>query len=67
MWGNKSKKISNYAIHRIVKIGVSGPKHISQPELVKNTVHEILQKLEYNLSVTPHSYIVVSALAEGSD
>ncbi|WP_321421365.1 hypothetical protein [uncultured Methanobacterium sp.] len=57
----------NFAIHRVVKIGVTGPREISNRTQVENSVKIILKKIENCLVVSPHSFLAVSALAEGSD
>lgn len=67
MWVSCPKSEIKYGMPRIVKLGVCGPREVDNKVVIKDGVKEILNIIEEKLTHTPHAYVVVSALSEGSD
>jgi glutaredoxin-related protein len=66
-----SRKEKNLGIPAIVRIGVSGHRKLASTNHLRESVKEVLSKLDTMLSQmlthTSHQFIAVSALAEGAD
>jgi hypothetical protein len=50
-----------------VRIGVTGHRRLSDERTLRQSVREVLARLDRLLSHTPHTFVVVSPLAEGAD
>lgn len=50
-----------------VRIGVTGHRTLSNPDVIRHRINEVLDSLNERLSKTPHEYRVISPLAEGAD
>jgi hypothetical protein len=51
----------------IVRIGVTGHRHLANETAVRESIQRVLEEFDESLRNTPHSYIVISPLAEGAD
>jgi hypothetical protein len=54
-------------VSRTVKIGVTGTSKIENEESVRESVRDILQKIDEKLCDTPYNVVVISPLARGAD
>lgn len=51
----------------IIRIGVTGHRRLENEQAVRQSVKQVLTGLDRVLAHTPHSFVVVSPLAEGAD
>ena len=74
--------MANSSIPFLLRIGVSGPRHLSNPEAIRARVKEVLEQLVFQVfddpqkikdkfygqqHHTPSRYCILSQLAEGTD
>jgi hypothetical protein len=50
-----------------VQIGVTGHRSLADEHLIRESVKSVLGKLDKTLSFKPHTFVVISPLAEGAD
>lgn len=50
-----------------VRIGITGHRTLASEQLIRESVKIVLGKLDKMLSRTPHTFVAVSPLAEGTD
>jgi hypothetical protein len=61
---NDGKKLR---IPAITRIGVTGHRKLANEQRLRNSIKKVLSKFDEILSQTPHTFIVISPLAEGAD
>jgi hypothetical protein len=64
---NSSKDKKSVRISASVRIGVTGHRQLVNELLLRNSVKKILARIDEILNQTPHTFIVISPLAEGAD
>jgi len=64
---NYSKNEKNLRIPTTVRIGVTGHRKLADEQLLRNRVQKVLSSVDKILSHTPHTFAVISPLAEGAD
>jgi len=64
---NCSNDEKNLRIPATVRIGVTGHRKLANEQLIRNSLQEVLSRIDKILSHTPHTFAVISPLAEGAD
>lgn len=64
---NSSKHVKKLQVPAYVKIGVTGHRRLSNGQLFREFIQNVLGKLDKILSHTPYTLVAVSAVAEGAD
>lgn len=64
---NLSGKIKKLCNPVYIQIGITGHRSLTDEHLISESVKRVLSKLDKKLSFKPHTFIVISPLAEGAD
>jgi len=64
---NHSNHEKNHRIPATVRIGVTGHRKLANEQLLRNSVQKVLSCMDKILCHTPHTFAVISPLAEGAD